>query len=286
MRVAVSVDRLIFCGPISCHEGDRWRIMKHEVTRVAETKKIIKCNTDTGFLKLIAIITMTIDHVGAVIFPDYQILRIIGRIAFPIFAYCIAVGCIYTKNIGKYALRVLLLAILIQPLYVTAMNHQTRLAFDWAHNFFRIDLILQHYYLDKRLAIHFTLFMGILLIWTLRDKKYIATAVVFAVYWYLQSWLDYGMYGVYLIVLFWALIDRPLTSLFWVAAYMVWYGLPTLRTKLWPMTNVRVYVQIYALMALPLIYIPMNTKIKVNKWVFYLFYPAHMAVIYLLSMPK
>ena len=77
-------------------------------------------------LKLIAIITMTIDHVGAVIFPDYQILRIIGRIAFPIFAYCIAVGCIYTKNIGKYALRVLLMAILIQPLYVTAMNHQTR----------------------------------------------------------------------------------------------------------------------------------------------------------------
>ncbi len=248
-------------------------------------KKNIRLNTDTSFLKLIAIATMLVDHLGAIVFPQYKIMREIGRIAFPIFAYCIAVGCIRTRNIGKYALRVLVMAVLVQPLYATTMNHQTRMAFDWAHNFYRLDLIFRHYYWNMNLAIHFTLFMGILLIWTLQDRKYIATAIVFAACWYLQDSLDYGMYGIYLILLFWALIDRPLASLVWVAAYMTWYGLPTLRLKLWPADNVRVYVQIYALMALPLIYIPMNTKIKLNKWVFYLFYPAHLAAIYLISTP-
>lgn len=252
---------------------------------MAGVKKTIRLNTDTGFLKLIAIVTMLIDHLGAVMFPQYPVMRVIGRIAFPIFAYCIAAGCIYTRNIGKYALRVLIMAVLVQPLYVTAMNHQTRMAFNWARNFYRPDLIFQHYYAGVNLAIHFTLFMGILLVWTLQEKKYVATAVVFAACWYLQGQLDYGMYGIYLIVLFWALIDRPLASLVWVAAYMTWYGLPTLRARLWPLDNVRVYVQLYALMALPLIYIPMNTKIRVNKWVFYLFYPVHLAAIYLLTMP-
>ena len=251
---------------------------------MAGTKKEIRLNTDTSLLKLIAIVSMTIDHLGAVVFPQYRIMRIIGRLAFPLFAYCIAVGCVCTRNIGKYALRVLLLALLVQPLYVTAMNHQARMAFDWAHNFFRIDLILQHYYLTDHHAIHFTLFMGILLIWALRDKKYIAALIVFAACWYLQNWLDYGIYGIYLMLIFWALIDRPVSAIVCAAAYMTWYSLPTLRMQLWRFNNVQVYVQIYALMALPLILIPMNTRIRVNKWVFYLFYPAHLGVIYLINI--
>ena len=41
-------------------------------------------------LKMIAIVAMLIDHIGAVLFPQIEILRIIGRIAFPIFAETIA----------------------------------------------------------------------------------------------------------------------------------------------------------------------------------------------------
>jgi hypothetical protein len=84
----------------------------------------IRLNTDTDFLKLVAIVSMLIDHLGARVFPQYVEMRYIGRLAFPLFAYCMAVGCVFTKNIGKYALRVGIMAILVQPLYVTAMGHQ------------------------------------------------------------------------------------------------------------------------------------------------------------------
>ena len=246
--------------------------------------KEVRLNKDTGLLKLIAIVTMLIDHLGAAIFPQYRVLRIIGRIAFPIFAYCIAVGCVYTRNIAKYALRVFLVGLLTQPLYITALNHLEKGGFDWLHHFYRLDLIFNHYYLTSTSVIHFTLVMGILIILTIKKKNYALTAVALAACWYLKGYLNYGMYGVYLILIFYALIDRPLTSLVWVAAYMVWYGLPQFRDRLWPWPeSVTVYTQFWALLALPLIYIPMKTNIRVNKWVFYLFYPAHLLVIYLIA---
>lgn len=66
-----------------------------------------------GFhLKLIAICTMFIDHMGATLFPDAMWLRCIGRMAFPIFCFLIAEGCIYTHDRKKYAARLLVFALL------------------------------------------------------------------------------------------------------------------------------------------------------------------------------
>ena len=53
-------------------------------------------------LKLIALAAMTVDHIGVQFFPNIQLLRIIGRLALPIFAYMIAQGCRYTKNKARY----------------------------------------------------------------------------------------------------------------------------------------------------------------------------------------
>ena len=49
-------------------------------------------------LKLIALFAMTCDHVGLQLLPNVLILRILGRLALPIFAYMIAEGCRYTRN--------------------------------------------------------------------------------------------------------------------------------------------------------------------------------------------
>ena len=49
-------------------------------------------------LKIIACVLMAIDHIGFFIFPGIIIFRIIGRLAFPLFAFFIAEGCKYSKN--------------------------------------------------------------------------------------------------------------------------------------------------------------------------------------------
>ena len=73
-------------------------------------------------LKLIAMIAMTCDHVGLQLFPNVLALRIIGRLAMPIFAYMIAEGCRYTHNRRNYLLRLAVLALACQIVYYLAMG--------------------------------------------------------------------------------------------------------------------------------------------------------------------
>ena len=55
-------------------------------------------------LKLIAALTMLIDHMGIMLFPNVAVLRCIGRISFPIFAFMISEGARYTKDKTRYFL--------------------------------------------------------------------------------------------------------------------------------------------------------------------------------------
>ena len=75
------------------------------------------CCLSGNVLKIIAAISMLIDHVGYMLFPEYKILRIIGRISFPIFAFMIAEGCNYTKNKLRYFIVILSLATVYQIVY-------------------------------------------------------------------------------------------------------------------------------------------------------------------------
>ena len=61
-------------------------------------------------LKIIAAIAMLCDHVGLMFFPQVSIFRIIGRLAFPIFAFMIAEGAHYTKRKARYFLTIFSLA--------------------------------------------------------------------------------------------------------------------------------------------------------------------------------
>ena len=60
---------------------------------------------DGGTLKLMAAALMLIDHVGAILLPETVILRCIGRLAFPVFAFFIAEGYAHTRSFGRYLLR-------------------------------------------------------------------------------------------------------------------------------------------------------------------------------------
>ena len=76
----------------------------------SDDSKMKKISLTNNQLKIIAMLAMLSDHIGKVLLPQYQILQIIGRLAFPIFAFMIAEGCFYTKNKVRYFLTVFLLA--------------------------------------------------------------------------------------------------------------------------------------------------------------------------------
>lgn len=69
-------------------------------------------------LKIIALVTMFIDHLGMLYFPEHMIFRTIGRIAYPIFAYQIAIGFQMTSSRVRYGLRLFLFACIAQVPYL------------------------------------------------------------------------------------------------------------------------------------------------------------------------
>ena len=69
-------------------------------------------------LKLLACLFMLIDHAGLMLFPSFKIFRIIGRLAFPIFAFFIAEGCKYTRNRLKRLLLLLVPGVVFELVYV------------------------------------------------------------------------------------------------------------------------------------------------------------------------
>ena len=73
-----------------------------------------------SILKIIAAVTMLIDHAGLILFPEQHWMRIVGRIAFPLFAYCIAEGYRYTRHRLRYFLQIFLLGIGCQIVYYIA----------------------------------------------------------------------------------------------------------------------------------------------------------------------
>ena len=71
-----------------------------------EVKKIQGEILSGNALKILGALSMLADHVGLMFFPEVTALRIVGRLAYPIFAYMIAEGCAHTRNRRRYFLRI------------------------------------------------------------------------------------------------------------------------------------------------------------------------------------
>lgn len=245
----------------------------------------VDLNQDTSLLKLIAIVTMFCDHAGKMLFPQYRVMRIIGRIAFPIYAYCIAAGMVYTRDSLKYLTRVVLLALISQPIYAVALDHTIPAMF--SVSFREAPLrALWTFYLNSwnHPCILATLAVGICVIWTIRNRHLILTAGLLLLSWKISSGLDYGLRGVGLMVLFYLFVGKWWVSLPVMAAYMTWWGTLSGAYTLSAFGFTFSYgIQIYAILALIPIYIHTHTGIRINKWVFYSFYPLHLAAILLLD---
>lgn len=73
-------------------------------------------------MQWLAMLTMLIDHIGVVWFPDTHELRMIGRLAFPIYTYFIVIGYHRTRNFNRYAIRLSILAVISQIPFQLALN--------------------------------------------------------------------------------------------------------------------------------------------------------------------
>jgi hypothetical protein len=89
-------------------------------------------------LKILAIITMIIDHIGFAFFPNAIILRLIGRISFPIFAFQLSVGYSHSKNKLKHIFTMLSFAIISQIPYMLFVST--------AEESFALNIVLHYYW--------------------------------------------------------------------------------------------------------------------------------------------
>lgn len=216
-------------------------------------------------LKLIALIAMTVDHLGLFIFHDMIIMRMIGRLAMPIFAWMIAEGCYYTKNRLKYFLTMAGFGTLCQVVYLVAMESLTQcilITFSLS-----VVLIYALDYATKKRNLWSLSLMGV------------AFAAVAYICVFLPGDLpgtdfsvDYGIYGVFLPVLIY--IGKTKEQKLMAAAIGM---LPlALRMGWW---------QFPCFLALPLLalYDGKRGKRKL-KYLFYIYYPLHLVAIYGISM--
>ncbi len=233
-------------------------------------------NENTGLIKLIAIACMIVDHVGVVLYPRMMELRLIGRIAFPLFAWCLCVGAEYTRSIWKYALRLLIAGILSQPFYVWAMNHT------WTD-----------------LNIFFELLIALLAIAAIRENRmgsrYWGPVLAFAAVCRLELDHSYGWQGIAFILLLYACRERRTAIAALMIAFCLYWGQGTVRlTQIFGVTVPQKIsflpgasrlladvfrIQFWAILALPLMVIPMKKRLRVPKWIPYAAYPVHLLVI-------
>ena len=209
-------------------------------------------------LKLLAMLTMTLDHIGVQMFPGVLWLRIIGRLAFPIYAYMIAEGCAHTRNRRKYLLQMAGLALLCQLVYFFAMGS----LFQCILVTFTLSILLIYACDTGSRPLTALALLGVAFVTVALPRLLPGTDFA----------IDYGFFGVLVPVAAYLGETRREKLLFTASALVA---------LAWSVGD----IQWYSLAALfPLaLYGGQRGKGRM-KWLFYLYYPLHLAAIYGISL--
>lgn len=201
---------------------------------------------------------MMIDHYGAIFHDNIDIYRIIGRIAFPIYCFLLVEGYLHTKDVKKYAIRLLIFALI------------SEIPFDLA--FYGM---LSFYHQN----VFFTLFIGLVTIHLLDNPnkyKYRKGLIyLFATILSIIAGVDYSFMGLIYILAFYYTKDFNKTKRFIIIALILF------------LTNLLSHpIQQFSLLALPILYIyngELGPKNKVLQILFYAAYPIHLIIYYFLN---
>lgn len=227
-------------------------------------------------LKILAAIFMTVDHIGLLFFPNEIIFRIIGRLAFPIFAFMIAEGARYTRHRLKYFLSVFILGLICQIVYfVTSESLYMCILIT-----FSLSLLILFSFKDLKAAIFVEE----------KDPKRIAKAsLLFALSIALAYVgcefleIDYGFAGI-MAPLFASVFDfhgidapKALKSLDKAPLRVLCFAIGILMHAV----TSGIAIQFYALLAIIPLILYSGKRGKYNmKYFFYIFYPLHLVLLY------
>lgn len=218
-------------------------------------------------LKIIACITMFIDHIGYVVFEEPSYFNYIGRLAFPIFAFQISEGFTHTKDLKKYLIRLLIFALVSQipfMLFTPIISDE-----------FSLNVI-------------FTLLYGLISIIAYNHNKLLGVIVALLLGSIAEiTHCDYGLYGVAITFLFYAFRNYKslLASGFLIAtiinyAYRIliyWeYGIEVFEYAF----NHYLPYAICTMLSILIILLYNKKKGPNTRYLLYLFYPLHLLIVY------
>ncbi|NGZ76794.1 TraX family protein [Saccharibacillus alkalitolerans] len=211
-------------------------------------------------MQLIAMITMLIDHLGAVFFPEHYWMRIVGRVAFPLYCYLLVAGYKRTRSKPRYASRLFVLALLSQLPFMLA-------------------------FITAGVNVIGTLLVALLIVMAIdrfQGKTVLQWAVGFLLlaltYWPMKELdFDYATYGVLLVLIYrympnvWAMVGGHLAlNVVWAVAFS---GI----TQFYSIVTTLFIAGIQA--SAP----TAKTEVRLPRWLWRSFYPVHLAIIALVE---
>lgn len=236
-------------------------------------------------LKLIACVTMLIDHIGATLIsarlmnamPAYAeqllrlhyLMRIIGRIAFPIYCFLLVEGTHHTRDPRKYGLRLFIGMLLSEIPFDLAFSYRGHVFFDWTSN-----------------SVMVTLLLGFLMLEAMKRTKGAWKLAVILPFYILAEVLntDYAGQGILLIAVF--ALTRGVKHGKWLCLAGCAVVL-TSGTRDFQIGQIWISLESFAILALIPIFCYDGRKLTGNKavqWAFYLFYPVHLTVLAMLDI--
>lgn len=210
-------------------------------------------------LKYIAMITMLIDHTAAVLLPyqhpAYMPLRIIGRLAFPIYCFLLVEGFLHTRDPYRYAGRLAIFALI------------SEIPFDWA--------LFGSVWNPQDQNVFFTLCLGMLSMIFYEKYKRKGNTLLCGLALFLPAFAayllktDYGAEGVVLILLFYLYRDNRQAAFFGASMLLVLMG----------------QVEAWGVLSLVIIFMYNGQKGSTGlpRFVFYGFYPVHLLILGILN---
>lgn len=233
-----------------------------------------KWDVSSAGLHMLAMAFMLLDHLWATVVPGNEWMTCLGRLAFPIFAFLIAEGYFYTRNLKKYVWRLLICALLSEIPF--NLMYAGRL----------------FYPLHQNVLWTFLIAIG-LIRWNERAKAAAlwrrlprwASTLILGFLIGTLTFVDYYGYGIMMVLVFYFFRGRSWRQLLGQLIGLYWINVELMGGLVYELGGFVIHQQAFALLALIPIWLYRGRKGLDSKHFqsfCYLFYPAHMLLLALL----